>query len=108
MADVLSHVLATYQLIDSNYSALRNACTTDQQRSALDAQYTAAQHAYYACVNQTLEDDDPEVATLGTDLQAASSQVEQSVTQLNDISKTIDNITKAVNIMTQLAAKVPV
>jgi hypothetical protein len=50
----------------------------------------------------------PQVAALSTQLTAANAVVKQSVTEMGDISKVIDNITTPVTLGAQLAAKIAV
>jgi hypothetical protein len=105
MTNALQAVQATFLLIDAEYSLLRLACTSQQQRDALAAQYAAAEDAYEACIDKMLEEDNPDVAALSTQLNAANAQVKQSVAELGDMSKVIDHITTAVTLGAQLAAK---
>jgi hypothetical protein len=106
MANALLDVQHTYTSLDAQYNMLRAACVDDDQRNALADQYAAAELAYDKCVGQMLEDDDAEVAALSTQLQAANAVVDKSVEQMGNMSKVIDNITNALTIGAQLAAKV--
>ena len=107
MADVLAAVQATYILVDSKYTTLREVCTTDQQRNDLATQNSAAQNAWCACENKTLHDDDPAVAALHTKLQAANAIVERSTAQLESIGDVINHIADAVSTCEELVKKLP-
>lgn len=108
MNNALQSVQATFLLIDAQYNLLRLACTSQQQRDALAGQYAAAEDAYEACIDKALEDDNPAVAALRTQLDAANAQVKQSVAEMGDMSKVIDRITTAVTLGANLAAKIAV
>ena len=108
MADALADVVATYTLIDSRYVPLRAACTTDQQRTDLENQYSAAQKAWCACENKMLEDDDAEVAALSKELKAANTKVDRSTKELTDMSAALNDIAEAVATGAQIVTKIPV
>lgn len=107
MADVLADVVATYTLIDSRYVPLRAACTTPQQQTDLESQYSAAQKAWCACENKMLEDDDAEVAALSEKLKAANTKVDRSTRELAEMSAVLNDITEAVTTGAQIVAKIP-
>ena len=107
-SNVLPTVQATFLSIDSQYTLLLAACKTPQQRTDLENQYAVAQADYQKCIGKILTDDDPQVATLSTQLAAANAVVKQSVTEMGDISTVIDNITTAVTLGAQLAAKIAI
>jgi hypothetical protein len=108
MADTLSTVQATFNSLDEQYTLLLAACQTPEQRTALEQQYAVAQQAYQMSLGKMLSDDDPEVATLSSELTAANKEVAQSVSEMGNISKVIDGITKAVTLAAQLASKIAV
>jgi len=102
MANALIEVQNTFITLDRQYSLLRAACQTEQDREALAAKYAAAQSAYYACVNKMLSDDDAAVAALCTQLKTANKVVAQATEQMGDMSKVLDNITKALDLGSSL------
>jgi hypothetical protein len=104
MPDVLSTVQATFDSLDAQYNLLRAACKTAEQLTALEEQYAAAQKAYQMCIGKILSDDDPLVAALSAQLKAANEKVKQSVVEMDNISKVIDEITTAVTIGAKLVS----
>ncbi len=106
MPGALSEVESTYFTLQAKIATLAEACQTPEQSAALTAQYEAAHDAFLACENKAFHDDDPEVATLTTQLNAANAEVKKAVQQMGEISKTIDIITDAVKISSSLAGKV--
>jgi hypothetical protein len=107
MSDVLSTVQATFLSLDSQYNLLLAACKNTQQKDALENQYAVAQKAYQMCVDNMLSDDDAQVAALSAQLKAANQAVSQSVTEMGNISKVIDDITTAVTLGAKLASMAP-
>ena len=61
---------------------------------------------YWKAINNVLHDDDPEVASLVSQLSAAQLNLEAGLKNLGNVTKVLDVITKAVDIGSQLAAKV--
>lgn len=104
MPDVLSTVQATFTTLDTQYNLLLAACRTQQERDELANQYAVAQEAYQRTLGQILTDDDPKVAALSTQLKAANAVVRQSVNEMGDMNKVIDNITTAVTLAAQMVA----
>jgi hypothetical protein len=103
MANALTDVQATFLSLDSQYPLLRNGgCQTQAQMDALADQYSTAELNYQTALNKTLSDDDPQVATLSTQLIAINKQVAQATTQMGDIAKVIGDITTAVGLGTQM------
>ena len=98
MANSLADVQDTFTSLDAQYNTLRVACQTDEDLNALDAQYVQAQKNYWACVDQSLEDDDATVASLDKDLKADNEQIKKAVTFMGNMSKVIDVVTDAVKI----------
>lgn len=108
MANALAEVQDTFVSLNANYTMLRIACRNDTERHQLADRYTKAEAEYYACVNKILSDDDAEVASLCKELTDANKGIKNSVQLMGQISKVIDIIDDALNIGTQLLAKVGV
>lgn len=102
MANALDQVQATFTSLDGSYNLLLAACTTPDQRTALENRYSDAQKAYQTCFGQILSDDDVQVAALCTQLQAANNEIRNAVAAMGDMSKVIDAITNAVKVGAQL------
>jgi chromosome segregation ATPase len=106
MQSPLQELEATYFTLQSQINTLSQACQTQQQRDAISAQYVQARQNYWACVNQAFHDDDPQVVSLTTQIDAANQQLSNAVQQMGDITTTINDITNVVTLGAQLAAKV--
>jgi hypothetical protein len=106
MQSALQELETTYFTLQGQIGMLTAACTTDQQRSDLIAEYVAARSNYWNCVNKAFHDDDPQVVSLTAQLDSANTQLKTLVQQMGNISKVIDGITQAVTVGASLAAKV--
>ncbi|MGD0548848.1 MAG: hypothetical protein ABR991_13685 [Terracidiphilus sp.] len=65
-----------------------------------------ARQNYWACVNKAFHDDDPQVVSLITQIDAANQELSNAVQQTGNITATINDITNVVTLGAQLAAKV--
>lgn len=106
MQSALQELEATYFTLQSQINMLSQACETQQQRDSLSTQYVLARQNYWACINHAFHDDDPQVVSLTTQIDAANQQLSNAVQQMGDITTTINDITSVVTIGAQLAAKV--
>jgi hypothetical protein len=85
MADLLSDISSVYTVYQTSFGQIYGACTTDQQRTTVLSQYTAARDTYWAAVAKTLSDNNPVVQAVDTQLQAANAQVAQALNNLTNI-----------------------
>ena len=106
MQSALQELETTYFTLQAQIGMLTAACTTEKQRSDLITKFVAARSNYWNCVNKAFHDDDPQVASLTTQLETANTQLNKLVQQMGNISKVIDGITQAVTVGASLAAKV--
>jgi hypothetical protein len=102
----LQELETTYFTLQQQIGSLGDACQTQVQRDALSTQYVQARQNYWNCVNKAFHDDDPVVISLTNRVEAANQQIAHLDTQLEGIAKIIDDITSAVKLGTQIAAKV--
>ena len=105
MPNVLSDVQDTFLSLDAQYNTLLEKCKTQADRDALADRYTAAQGAYQTCVGNMLADDDADVAAIDAQLKVANGVVKQAVTEMDNMSKVLDGLTKAITLGAQLVAK---
>lgn len=105
MANALSDVQNTFLTLDQHYNMLRAACQTQDDRDALGVRYATAQKNYQTCVNQFLAADDPAIAAVCLQLQAANNVVSQAEKEMGTITKVMDHINTAVTLGEQLIAK---
>lgn len=106
MQTPLQELETTYFTLQSQINMLGQACETQAQREAISAQYVRARQNYWTCVNKAFHDDDPQVGSLTSQIEAANQQLSNAVQQMDNITNTINDITKVVTLGTQLAAKV--
>jgi hypothetical protein len=104
MANALTDVQNTFLTLDDQYSMLLAACRTQQDRDLVGAKYAAAQKNYQTCLNQVLEDDDPEVTALSKQLKAANAVVAQATVEMGDMSKVLNSLTTAIDLGSKLIA----
>jgi hypothetical protein len=107
MANALATVQATFISLDNQYNTLLAACPTQADREALAQRYSAAQEAYLKCVGQSLEDDDPAVTALCTQLTTINKQVSALETHMGDMSKVLTILDQALGLGQQALACVP-
>jgi hypothetical protein len=106
MQSPLQELESTYFTLQSQIDMLSQACQTQEQRDSLSAEYVKARQNYWACINKAFHDDDPQVVSLTSQIDAANQELSTSVQQMGDITKTLTDITNVVTIGAQLAAKV--
>ena len=106
MQSPLQELETTYFTLQSQIDMLSQGCLGQGQRDTLSAQYVQARQNYWACVNKAFHDDDPQVLSLTNQIEAANQQLATAVEQMDDITKTITDITNVVSLGAQLAAKV--
>ena len=94
-----------YMSLTQNLSMILAACPTQAERDQVMAQYVTARRNYWAGIQKTFHDDDPQIASLVQQMQAEQKKIEAVTKQLNSIAKVIDIITEAVNVGTALLAK---
>jgi len=105
MQDALAALEQNYMTLNQQLAMLGLNCTPDQ-KTALMNQVVAARSAYWSCVNKAFHDDDPQVVSLTSQLNAANQQLSNAVQQMGDIAGTLTQITQAVTLASSLAALV--
>lgn len=105
MANALDDVQKTYLTLDHQYNMLLAACQSPDDRAALGVRYATAQKNYQTCLNQFLAADDPAVADVCLQLQAANNVVSQAEKEMGTITKVLDHVNTAVTLGEQLIAK---
>ncbi len=106
---------AAIETLEKQYHSLRELLSVLGAKGASEDQLEALRDAiaksrdnYYAAANSSLQDDDPEVATLISQMKAAQVELDNSSKELAAVSKVLNVVTKGVAIGSQLAAKVAV
>ncbi|MGH9598670.1 MAG: hypothetical protein ACRD27_02300 [Terracidiphilus sp.] len=105
MQAALAALEQIYMNLHQQLAMLSTNCTPDQ-RSQLIAQVVAARTAYWSCVNKAFHDDDPQVVSLTSQLNAADQQLTNAVQQMGDMAATLNAVTQAVSLASSLAALV--
>jgi hypothetical protein len=94
-----------YVLLRGSLSTLQAQGATPDQLDALRTQIVLARTNYWTAINSILDDDDPQVRDLTSQLNTAQLSLQATIKHLDDVAKVLDAITKAVDIGSQLAAK---
>lgn len=94
-----------YFLLRNSLSTLQANGATPDQLNQLRAQIVQARTNYWTAINSIFHNDDPDVSSLTSQLNAAQLSLAATIQHLNDVSKVIDLITKAVGIGSALVAK---
>lgn len=107
MANALDDVRDTFTTLNAQYKLLLAACHPGTEEKAdLQAKYALAEQNFEACADKALEDDDDQVKTISTQLQATNKQVAQATKEMGNMQKVIGDIATAVNYGSQLLAMV--
>lgn len=102
MSETLDLLEKQFFTIESSFNQLIAQCQTDGQRTTLQNAYATARDNYNTAVNRVLDDNDPTVTALRTELQAKQQQIENSLSNLQNIVTTLDTITAGVAVGTKL------
>lgn len=95
-----------YEFLQGSLPDLMSQDATPQQLDAARAAIAQARTNYFKAIKGLLQDDDPEVASLVSQMNMAQLNLEAGVKHLGNVAKVLDVITKAVDIGSKLAAKV--
>ena len=94
-----------YFLLRGSLSTLTEQGATTDQLDQLRTQIAQSRTNYWAAVNKNLQDDNPEITHLVTQLNTEETSLKTTIDHLGDVAKVIDAITKAVDIGSQIVAK---
>lgn len=110
MTAALQALQDQYDLLTAELPKLLEACNGDATRmDQINTQYVTCSANYNTCVNTILNDGDPAVKGLVTQMNQAQAAIKAKVAVINDIAGVINTITTAVQFgtsLTSLAAKV--
>jgi len=95
-----------YFLLRGSLSPLIGKGATADQVAALQDQIAQSRSNYFAAVQGTLDADDEAVQSLVTQLNTEQLTLAATVDHMDDVAKVLNEITKAVQIGSELAAKV--
>ena len=95
-----------FKLIESNYGALFQACTSEAQREQLRACYNQAWSNYNIAINKTFDQNDPRVAQLSKQLSDEGQQIQNALKGLQNISSAMNTISSVVSLGTSLVLAV--
>ncbi len=95
-----------YFFLTQGLSDLMDQGATPEVLDAMRKAIVQSRTNYWKAINGILHDDDPEVASLVSQMNTAQLNLEVSLKNLGNVAKVLDVITKAVDIGSQLAAKV--
>jgi hypothetical protein len=102
MADILSDISSIYSVYQTSYPQIYAACKTDQDRTTVLSQYTAARDTYWAAVAKTLSDNSAFVQSIDSQLQAANGQVATALKDLTQITTFISAAASAIQLAASL------
>ena len=91
-----------YFFLDLNRQKLLDACTTQNQRNVVWRDYVTARDNFHEAQNRIFAENDPLVAQLREDLEAAQLKIEQMTNNLQNIAKTLEVITAGVRLASSL------
>ncbi len=105
MNDALEALEDQYFTVRGSLSTLLGQGATQAQLDDLRSLIVSSRNNYWTAINKVLHNDDPQVASLTSQMNSEQLTLQASVDHLGDVAKILDIITRAVNIGTQLAAK---
>lgn len=95
-----------YFFLQGSLPDLMSQGATPEQLDAMRAAIVQSRKNYWKAINGVLHDDDPEVASLVSQMNTAQLNLEAGLKNLGNVAKVLNVITKAVDIGSQIAAKV--
>jgi hypothetical protein len=95
-----------YLFLTQSLSDLMDQGATPEELDAMRKAIVQSRTNYWKAINNVLHDDDPEVASLVSQMNTAQLNLEAGLKNLGNVAKVLDVITKAVDIGSKLAAKV--
>jgi hypothetical protein len=95
-----------YMFLTQSLSDLMDQGATAEELDAMRKAIVQSRTNYWRAINNVLHDDDPEVASLVSQMNTAQVNLEAGLKNLGNVAKVLNVITKAVDIGSQLAAKV--
>jgi len=95
-----------YMLLRNNLPDLEAKCATEDQINTLTRAVAQSRDNYNTAIRSALRDDDPEVAALTSQMNTIQLDLDQEVQKLGDIAKVLNQITKAADTGSKLAARI--
>jgi hypothetical protein len=95
-----------YFFLTQSLSDLMDKGATPVELDAMRKSIVQSRTNYWKAINNVLHDDDPDVASLVSQMSTAQLNLEAGLKNLGNVAKVLDVITKAVDIGSQLTAKV--
>jgi hypothetical protein len=104
MSDALNALEGLYVFLTTNLSVLQSTYPAEPQKSELMSLYVTARTNYWKCIDATFHDDDPQVASLVSQMKTQQTAITAEVAALTDVAKILNDITTAVQIGAKLVA----
>ena len=95
-----------YTTLLNNLSDLEARCSNADQLDTLHEAVAQSRDNYNAAARSALQEDDPEVAALTSQMGTIQDTLDHEVKNLGDIASILNVITKAVDVGSKIAAKV--
>jgi hypothetical protein len=95
-----------YFFLQGSLPDLMSQGATPEELDAIRKAIVQSRTNYWKAINGVLHDDDPEVKSLVSQMNAAQLNLEAGLKTLGNVAKVLNVITKAVDIGSQIAAKV--
>ena len=105
MNDALKALEDQYFTVRGSLPTLIAQGATPAQLDELRTIIVISRNNYWSAINKVLHDDDPQVASLTSQMNSQQLTLQASIDHLADVGRILDVITRAVTIGTQLAAK---
>jgi uncharacterized membrane protein YccC len=106
MGDALETLQDIYFAMETNLDMMLAACQSQADRDQVMSEYVAARQNYWNCINKAFHDDDPAVQALVAQGKNCATTITNINAQLGNIATVINDLTQAVTIGAQIAAKV--
>jgi hypothetical protein len=104
MGDALTSLEAQYIFLTNHLDEYLGACKKETDQNSIRSAYVDSRRNYWSCINKIFHDDDPRVAATVREVMTAQQSLEDSLEQLNNVTKIINIVTSAVKVGAQLAS----
>jgi hypothetical protein len=102
-SEAVAQIYFNYQ---TNLNAMVDACPQQTDKDYIANKLTQARTNYFACLNKSFQEHDPELKVLVTQAQGSAETLKHIEDHLAEVSKVIDVVTDAVTVGSKIAAKV--
>ena len=102
MGNSMIAIQGVYFRLEAHFNEIFGACTTDEQRDAFRHDYINARDTYWDALAKAFNENDPVVKKLIGDIDTATQQIDQMLTNLQNIVEFLKVVHEAVGLASKL------